>query len=467
MRLSTLTSQSLWFDEAQLAHEAGGSLGGLIHTLSRQEFSPPLYFVLAWGWAKLFGVSALALRSLSALFGVATIAVTYGCGRELVSRRAGLVAALLVAISPFMVWYSQEAREYMLLALTSALSLLGFAQAWRAPRHRALALWAAGSALALLTHFFAAFLVAPAAVLLLWRHRVRATAVAVALPGATGLALLPLALSDAGHPVGWLNAVSLSTRIEQAPVVLALNTLGRTTAGAVGLVGAAILVAVLILLLVGAASDGELRGAAIAAGLAAAVILLPLAAALLGHDFFIARALMPAWVPLAVVLGAAVTVRRWRLAGAGLGAACLAAFAFAGARINSDPALQRPDWRAVAAALGPAATPRAVVALDGTLASGPLSLYLPGARWNQPSGRATVGELDVVAGPLELPGRLPAGVRLRSRRRVAGFTVTRFALDPEWSDVPGELASRAAELLSPVAGAPAVVIQQPRGPSTG
>src|SRR5947209_19458868 len=118
------------------------SFGALLHQVRVNETTPPLYFVIAWVWTKLFGSGEVGLRSLSAFLGIAVIPVTYLCGKELVSRAAGLVAAAFAAFSPFMIWYSQEARSYMLFGLLSGASLLLCARAWREPSQRNLFLWA-------------------------------------------------------------------------------------------------------------------------------------------------------------------------------------------------------------------------------------------------------------------------------------------------------------------------------------
>src|SRR6202034_1392504 len=115
-----------------------------------------------------FGTGEVGLRSLSALAGTAAVLVAYLCGRELVSQRAGLLAAAFAALSPFLVWYSQEAREYMLLTALSGASFLYFARVLRDPSSRNIAWWATFSALALLTHFFAGFLIGPEALWLLY-----------------------------------------------------------------------------------------------------------------------------------------------------------------------------------------------------------------------------------------------------------------------------------------------------------
>ena len=183
LRFATLGAQSYWFDEAQAAHELHLSFGSMVSQMILHETNPPLYFVLGWLWARVFGTGEVGLRSLSALIGTAVIPIAYLCGRELVSRRAGLVAAALAAVSPFLIWYSQEAREYMLLTALCGLSLLYFARAWRDPSGRNIALWAVFSALAVLTHFFAGFLVAPEALWLLYVIRNRTIAFAAAAVG--------------------------------------------------------------------------------------------------------------------------------------------------------------------------------------------------------------------------------------------------------------------------------------------
>jgi uncharacterized membrane protein len=75
---------------------------------------PPLYYVLARLWVGLFGMGTGALRSLSVLASLLGLPAAWWLGRELASRRAGWIAALLWSVSPFFVLYAQEAREYAL-----------------------------------------------------------------------------------------------------------------------------------------------------------------------------------------------------------------------------------------------------------------------------------------------------------------------------------------------------------------
>ncbi len=161
IRIVVLTNQSYWSDEALTAYEAQLPFGAMINTVVHVETTPPLYFVLIWAWAHVFGNGDGALRAVSMLAGVALVPLAYLSGRELVSARAGAIAAALVALNPFLIWYSQEARAYMLLAALSGASFLWFVRARAAPSRRNLAWWAIWSSLALMTHFFAGFLVAP------------------------------------------------------------------------------------------------------------------------------------------------------------------------------------------------------------------------------------------------------------------------------------------------------------------
>jgi mannosyltransferase len=467
LRFATLGAQSYWFDEAQAAHELHLSFGSMVSSMVVHETNPPLYFVLGWLWARVFGTGEVGLRSLSALIGTAVIPIAYLCGRELVSRRAGVLTAAFAALSPFMIWYSQEAREYMLLVALSGASLLYFAKAWNAPSTRHIALWGVFSALAVLTHFFAGFLIAPEALWLLYVIRNRTIAYAAGAVAAVQLALVPLLVSQAGNTLlGFITGTRLATRIQQVPVAFGLGNLYQSPGSRFGLLGAAVLAgAVIVLLLIGSDSR-ELRGAGAAAALAAVVLLLPLALALVGEDYYLARALMPAWIPLAVVVAAACTAPRARAAGAVLAVVVLASFVYAQVKVSDSPQYQRPDWRGVATALGAASGTRAIVAYDGSLATDPLATYLPRVPWTERSdGAVTVGELDVVGYRWQTIGRpLPAGTRLISSKTVDDFVVARFALERSRTLTRAQVAATAGSLLGPpVVGAAVLVQNSPSG----
>ena len=92
----------------------------MLGLIPQTESTPPLYYCVAWVWARVFGYGEAALRSLSALAGVLPCRSRTAPARKLVSRRAGLIAAALAACNPLLIWYSQEARSYELLVLLTS-----------------------------------------------------------------------------------------------------------------------------------------------------------------------------------------------------------------------------------------------------------------------------------------------------------------------------------------------------------
>ena len=287
----------------------------MLRALPGAESTPPLYYLLAWLWSRAAGVDEAGLRSLSALAGTLTIPVCYAAGRTLVSHRAGVIVAALSAVSPLLVWYSQEARAYGLFVLLGALSFLYFSRALADPSTRHLGLWATASSLTLLTHYFGAFLIGVEALLLLYRHRARATWLATGAIGAVAVAVLPLAAYQVVHASSrWIRFVDLAGRIEEAVRQLLLPSPQSIFAGAGVAEGAGrrlwpvavalLLCAVVVLLILG--SSKERRGGLIALGVGSATVALPvlmsLAAAVATDgrgDVFLYRNVIVAWLPLA------------------------------------------------------------------------------------------------------------------------------------------------------------------------
>jgi hypothetical protein len=421
LRFSTLDLQSFWHDEAvTVGRVLDPSLFTTLDRVPGSEATPPLYYLLAWGWTKLFGSGEVGIRSLSALVGTATIPAAWWAGRALVGRAAGLGAAALVAASPYMVWYSQEARAYALLVFLCALSLALFGELLRRDESRGLWWWAAVSALALLTHYFAVFVVGPELVLLVWllperRRSVLAAGAAVAV---VGLALVPLAVhqADRGHD-GWIAQIPLGTRVRDTAKQFLLGYSGSPSR-ALSAVAAVLL----------AAAGGfavrhgrALRGFGLALAVGAAALAVPLAAKAAGADYVFPRNMIGAWVPLAVVLGAAACRRAGALAVAAL---CVTFVALTIA-VDVDTKLQRADWRGAARAIGAARVPRAIVV--PAVGDDPISYYARASLL--PRGTATVPELDVLgftAAPPPRDRRVPAGFRLLERRRVGRFTLVRY-----------------------------------------
>jgi 4-amino-4-deoxy-L-arabinose transferase-like glycosyltransferase len=161
LRFYRLDGQSLWADEGNSVALAGRSLAGITYGAA-YDIHPPLYYYLLHFWIQPFDSSEFAVRSLSAVIGILLVCLTFLLGRRLFDSWVGLVAAFLSAISPFQVYYSQEARMYILLAALSALSIYFFlrfmeAEAADTGRQQSLSLWAGfyilATVLALYTHY--------------------------------------------------------------------------------------------------------------------------------------------------------------------------------------------------------------------------------------------------------------------------------------------------------------------------
>jgi uncharacterized membrane protein len=141
LRFVALGKDSLWYDEVLSANYSLGGLAAIFRASNLSDpynLYPPLYHVILHFWILLFGHSDPALRSLSALFGTISVLLVYKVGTELFNRKTGLVAGLLLAISPFAIFYSQEVRPYSLLMLLTLASFLFFIRILRPDRqHRA------------------------------------------------------------------------------------------------------------------------------------------------------------------------------------------------------------------------------------------------------------------------------------------------------------------------------------------
>ena len=159
LRLYQLGTQSIWFDEAVSVWESQMSLPKIIETIASFENSPPLYFVLLHYWMMVFGTSESAVRLLSALFGVLAIPMIYVVGRQLFNKEVGLVGALILALSSFNIWYSQETRMYSLMVLLALLSMYFFLCFLQRGTLALSAGYVLSTMLLLYTHYYGVFVV--------------------------------------------------------------------------------------------------------------------------------------------------------------------------------------------------------------------------------------------------------------------------------------------------------------------
>jgi mannosyltransferase len=356
----------------------------VVHTDA--EITPPLYFLTAKLTTSIhFSPEMLRLPSLIA--GVLSIPLTYLVGARTIGRRAALVAAALVALSPFLIYYSTEARGYQLaiaLLLGSTVSLLrgteGGGVGWWV-------LYAACSCTAMLTHYTAAFVLAAQALWALWAHPAARRAVVLAnlgaaiayLPWITGMvadfnspttdilsALSPFTPHDiwvslqhwsVGYPYGFVPLQSL-------PGKLALVLLGLGLAA--GLIGVAWARSER------AGTPALGAGAVLVAALALGPLLGEALASLLSTNIFGTRNLAVAWPGFALVLGGLLSAPSRRAVWIAATALVLCGYAIGALKMLDDD-LQRPDFSAAAHLIDEQAAPSDVVIDAMVISPGPLS----------------------------------------------------------------------------------------------
>ncbi|MEO8605372.1 MAG: glycosyltransferase family 39 protein [bacterium] len=159
LRLYGLDAQSLWNDE--LSGWAQFSVDSWWRVLARVPVDhTPAFWWLLHGWMQVAGDSEIALRLPSALLGSAAVAAMFALGRTLYGQREGLIAAAVTATAWMPIFYSQEARPYMLLLLLVVLVSIALIDVVRGlqrtatlPRVAALA-YVIAAALTCYTHYF-------------------------------------------------------------------------------------------------------------------------------------------------------------------------------------------------------------------------------------------------------------------------------------------------------------------------
>jgi mannosyltransferase len=432
LRFATLNVQSIWADEAATIVLVRPGLHYLISHIAYNETTPPLYFLLVWGWTKIFGASVLGFRSLSAVAGTITIPLVYVAGRW-ISPRVGLWAAALATVNPVMYYYSQEARSYALLILFSTAAIIFWERALQSPSKRNLALWAGMSALALLTHYFAAFLFVPEALLLARRLSLRRVFPYAGAVGLVGIALVPLAAKQLAQGKGnWIEQSSLISRLAQVPkqFLVGLYSPLEIITTLLGLLLAAGAIAVIV-------RRGEQRERKLTldlATLAALALLLPALLAVTHLvDVFNGRNVTAAWIPCAIVVAAGVGARRAGAIGACIGGGLCLLSLLVVISVNAIPGYQRDNWRGVASALPTPAAGRVVVGPE--LSFAPLSIYRPALAVTK-AVELPAREIDFVnlrtrrTGRSPLPAVVPTdpprGFRLADVHRTETYAVSRF-----------------------------------------
>jgi hypothetical protein len=389
-----VAGQSLFGDELSTywivtTHDLPGTLSFVGDKI---EITPPLYFVLAWLSAQI-DASPELLRAPSLIAGTAAIPLVYVLGRRTVGRAAGLVAAALTALAPYMIFYSAEARAYQVMTTLVVLSTLALLTAVERGGKRWWVAYAACACLAAYAHYTSVFALAVQLAWVLWAHPAARRAALLATAGALIACLpwLPGFLDDLGMPDSRIMSDFSPVTAHTARLAVEHWSVGypyiqstselRDLPGVFGLSLQALGLAIAVLATTAggirrglrATLGGADRRLLLVVAMAVGIPLAELACTLIGTNMFSARNLAVAWPWFALLLATLLAA-----AGPRLGVVCaalvIAGFAIGAAKMTEDR-FQRPDFAGAAAIIDREAGPRDGV-IDGAVAfitPGPLT----------------------------------------------------------------------------------------------
>ncbi len=463
LRLINLAGRPLWYDEAFAMLYARLPYAAMLEgTLAQSQGAaadvhPLFYYAALKNWMLVFGSSVAGARSLSLAYSLGTIALAYGLMRELFDRRAGLIAAWFVALSPFQIAYAQEARMYAQLGLWSTATLWAFARGARTNSWRAWLAFGLCGAATLYTHnlafaFFAAiglFAAARFAVGLL-RGMTRTSLLFGTIMGglimaalfSPWLSLLPAQFGKIAQSY-WITPPTLGTFVQ---TLLAFGFWTDNQAAAPLLAYAMLAGSILVLVLIAHEMFRRRRELDARVGLLATLFVAPVVAlAVVSYALkpvYIIRGLMPAQIVFLLLAAWAASklprpaqIGSGVLLGALLVAALLSHYAYAG--------FPRARWDDVAAYLRANASASDAIVHDSKLTFFPMHVvdpalaqaYLPdvagiGSDTLAPATQRALG-LPATAVKDAIAGRdrvwLVIFARARDDYRAAGF-----ADDPNW-----------------------------------
>jgi mannosyltransferase len=211
LRVKGILVQSFWLDEilSMLTISKSANLSQLLYVLKFEDQHPPFYFVVLKIWLNIFEGNDLSARLLSVIFGTLGIWATYLLGRVAMGQRTGLFAALLIAINPHHIYYSQEVRNYIFLYFFAALSFYFLFKLIKETSYKVSIGFSFSSLALIYTHYFGLFVLASQLLLLfaffsslLWEKRFKK--------------IIPLVLSVLIITIGylpWLEALKNLTGI--------------------------------------------------------------------------------------------------------------------------------------------------------------------------------------------------------------------------------------------------------------
>lgn len=170
LRFFHIDYQSVWIDEIHTLNESdpGISFSQMFDYLYAADPHPPLYFIAVKVIFSLFGYNTFVLRMFSAVIGIMGVWAMYLLGKEMYGKKAGLYAAAILAVNYFHIYYSQDARPYPLLFLSTTISFYFLVKFIKAPSFKTSALYGFFVAFMLYSHFFSLFALFSQYVILLY-----------------------------------------------------------------------------------------------------------------------------------------------------------------------------------------------------------------------------------------------------------------------------------------------------------
>jgi hypothetical protein len=380
-------SQDLFADELSTYWIIStNGFGGVIDTVhTTAEITPPFSFVLSW-LATRIDLTPEMLRLPALVGGIGTIPLVYLIGTRTVGRGAALLATALTTLSPFMIYYSAEARGYGLMIFLLLGSTLAMLLAVDRGGRRWWVAYALLTCATAYTHYTAIFVIATQFAWVLWAH-----------PGARRAAIVSAAAAAIGF-LPWISGLrgdldspttkilsglspfdldSIRTSLEHWGLGYPYASAGGLTnlPGVPALVMLAVAVAVAIAGLVGAqgrirawfAGDDHRFALLFALGLATPVG--EAIVSLIGSNVFGTRNLAASWPYLTLAVAALLTVgrMRFRVAAAAL---TVVAFGIGATKMLTESAYERPAFADAAAYIEE--RPAAVVVEAAALTPGPL-----------------------------------------------------------------------------------------------
>ena len=123
LRVLLLANKGMWLDETFSVWVANHSIADMLQWIARIDQHPPLYYLLLHYWIMHYGASPYNVRLFSALLGTAAIPIIFLIGKRIFGTVTGLIAAILLALSLFHIYFAQETRMYTLLTFNAAVAM--------------------------------------------------------------------------------------------------------------------------------------------------------------------------------------------------------------------------------------------------------------------------------------------------------------------------------------------------------